>query len=621
MYWLKNHKWLVIAAIIIAGPGLVLATTLPNLSALTGAGTASTDLVIIADIDAVADKKQTIAEHAIAIAANFADNAITGSDVTAATDSAEGVVELATDAETATGTATDRVTTPANITSLAHITISSTDILSNKTLIDDSNVVHAEEVFVRVRNTSGGTLTAGTAVYASGYNVGQDLVEVDKADADDPAKMPALGLIEADISNNASGHVTLSGDVADFNTSTFTVLDELYVSTTAGVLTATRPTAAGTEVQKIAIVTRDHGSFGLVEVFGAGRANDIPNTFATDFDLNADLTASATAEIDMALTDSTAGEGIVLPQHATVCPASTVAGQICLEVDADILHISDGTALRPYLPAGAFSSDILVGVTGATTIQTNAVDSAEITSGAVDEDHLAATLTFDDGDLLDFGTFVTSNSEGIMMPAHATDCSTATAEAQLCWEEDANAFFVGDGSAALRISPGGVQTLWLPADEWKPATTNGATALAQTETTALRPDIIHLGFAAAADDFAQMAVAFSPAWDLGTVTFQVYWAHSGGSTFNVDWALECVAVTNDGTIDVVYGTPVVVEDVGGTTEDLYITPESGAVTCGGTPADGKITFFQIYRDTSGDDLDVDADLIGVKILFTTDSAL
>ncbi len=165
----------------------------------------------------------------------------------------------------------------------------------------------------------------------------------------------------------------------------------------------------------------------------------------------------------------------------------------------------------------------------------------------------------------------------------------------------------------------GTRSLWIPALEWTPTVTDGATALASTETTATRPDIKHLGFAAAADDFAQAAVAFPTAWDNGTVTFKAYWAHAGGSTFTIDLGLQCVTVTDGETMDVAYGTAVIVEDTGGTGEDLYITPESAAITCGGTPADGELTEFQIYRDVSGDDLDVDLDLIGVKILYTVDA--
>lgn len=181
--------------------------------------------------------------------------------------------------------------------------------------------------------------------------------------------------------------------------------------------------------------------------------------------------------------------------------------------------------------------------------------------------------------------------------------------------------------SANMFAPGGAigkQTLYLPADEWTPTVTNGADAYASAETTALRPDVNHLGFATAADDFAQASVGFSPAWNLGTVTFQVIWSHASTSTpFGVTWVLQCVSVSNDGTIDVAFGTGVTVDDTGGTTEDLYVTAESGAVTCGGTPADDDLTYFQLFRDVSdaNDDLAIGADMLGVKIFFTTDTAL
>jgi len=94
-----------------------------------------------------------------------------------------------------------------------------------------------------------------------------------------------------------------------------------------------------------------------------------------------DIVAGATDQLDMSATDSTAGEGLVLPQHATECPASTDAGAICLEVDADTIWISDGTALRPDLPAGAFSGDATVYNTGTVAIQANSVALTTDTTG------------------------------------------------------------------------------------------------------------------------------------------------------------------------------------------------------------------------------------------------
>ncbi len=76
------------------------------------------------------------------------------------------------------------------------------------------------------------------------------------------------------------------------------------------------------------------------------------------------------------------------------------------------------------------------------------------------------------------------------------------------------------------------------------------------------------------------------------------------------------------TIDVAYGTAIVVDDAcQGAAEELYVTAESGAVTIAGTPADNDLTYFRIFRDVSdgNDDMAEDARLIGIKLFYTTDA--
>ena len=73
--------------------------------------------------------------------------------------------------------------------------------------------------------------------------------------------------------------------------------------------------------------------------------------------------------------------------------------------------------------------------------------------------------------------------------------------------------------------------------------------------------------------------------------------------------------------DVAYGTAVVVTDnAQGAVEELLVSAESGAVTIAGTPADNDLCYFRIARDVSGDAMDGDARLHGIKIFFTTDAA-
>ena len=125
---------------------------------------------------------------------------------------------------------------------------------------------------INVRNTSGSTIAKGVPVYASGWNAGQIRTTIAKADGDDSAKMPSIGLTATSIANNKNGQVIASGVLSGFDTSSFSNGDSLFVSTTAGALTATRPIVD--DVQKIGIVLRSHASKGVVLISGAGRVND-----------------------------------------------------------------------------------------------------------------------------------------------------------------------------------------------------------------------------------------------------------------------------------------------------------------------------------------------------------
>jgi hypothetical protein len=117
----------------------------------------------------------------------------------------------------------------------------------------------------QVRNTTGATLTKGTAVYISGAT-GQ-IPTVSKALAtSDATSAQTLGLITADIANNSNGYVTITGLVANINTSAYTDGAQLYLSpTTAGTLTDTKPYAPQHLVY-MAIVAHAHPTQGKLIV-------------------------------------------------------------------------------------------------------------------------------------------------------------------------------------------------------------------------------------------------------------------------------------------------------------------------------------------------------------------
>ena len=168
----------------------------------------------------------------------------------------------------------------------------------------------------------------------------------------------------------------------------------------------------------------------------------------------------------------------------------------------------------------------------------------------------------------------------------------------------------------------GKQTIWVPANAMTPTTSNGCAAIATVETTSGRPDLNVLDFDDGADEHAQFSVAFPKSWNLGTITFQVFWTSTATDTDGVSWGLQGVGMADNETQDVAYGTAVVVDDAcQSAAEELYVTAESSAVTIAGTPADDDLTYFRIFRDVSdaNDTAAEDARLIGVKIFYTTDA--
>jgi hypothetical protein len=176
----------------------------------------------------------------------------------------------------------------------------------------------------------------------------------------------------------------------------------------------------------------------------------------------------------------------------------------------------------------------------------------------------------------------------------------------------------GGTVAAVKIA--GKETIWVPAVAMYPNTTNGAAA-AQVELSN-GPEIKVLDFDKDTDEFAQFAVAFPKSWNAGTVTFQAFFTATSTNTGTTAWGLSGVALADSGDLNTAFGTQVVAtaKAHSGTSNDLDVAAESGAVTIAGSPAADEYVFFQISRDVSADDLTADARLLGIKLFFTTSAA-
>ena len=176
------------------------------------------------------------------------------------------------------------------------------------------------------------------------------------------------------------------------------------------------------------------------------------------------------------------------------------------------------------------------------------------------------------------------------------------------------------GTAAVKIA--GTETIFVPAAAMFGTTTNGADSQA-VETTATRPELKVLDFDAGTAEYAQFSIAMPKSWNLGTVTYQVFWSPGNTNTGNAIFGLQGLACTEGDTADAVFGTAIEVTDAGiGTVEDVQMTAVSSAITIAGSPADDDYTFFQLYRDAAdgSDTFTGDARVMGIKLFYTTDAA-
>ena len=127
----------------------------------------------------------------------------------------------------------------------------------------------------KAKNDEGAQITKGQAVYIKG--ISGTVPTVGLADADDASKMPAFGLAFATANDQAEVQIVSFGNLTDVNTSTFSAGDTLFIDTTAGALTATKPTGSTAQLQNIGRVLRSDASAGIIKVGGAGRSAATPN--------------------------------------------------------------------------------------------------------------------------------------------------------------------------------------------------------------------------------------------------------------------------------------------------------------------------------------------------------
>ena len=240
------------------------------------------------------------------------------------------------------------------------------------------------------------------------------------------------------------------------------------------------------------------------------------------------------------------------------------------------------------------------------TIKTNSIDDSAITADKIAN----TTIT---------GAKIANTTIEAAQIANTTITGAKIANTTIENGQIANST-IASGKLAFTAKEAGKESIWVPANAMYPNSTNGCAAIAQTEL-GNGPELKTLDFDKDSDEFAQFAVAFPKSWNEGTITYQAFFTAASTNTGDVVWTLAGTALADNGSLNTAFGTAVATTGKAhsGTSNDLDVTAESGAVTIAGSPSTDEFVFFEIKRDVSEDSLTSDAKLLGVKLFFTTDA--
>ncbi len=467
------------------------------------------------------------------------------------------------------------------------------------------------------------------AVYGAGWNGSTTVAASQNAIYD---KIESLGVL----SDGDKGDITVSASGA-----TWTI--------DAGVVTLAKMANIATD----SILGRATAGAGVPEALTA-----LPFAYTGDVTRPADSNVTTIANNAVTLakmatmaTDSILGRAAAATGNVEVLTALPFAytGDVTRAADSNTTvlaagnagNLNSGTLLAARMPA--LTGDVTSTVnTVSTTIATNAVSSAKFRqSVAKSVVGVTGNATANVGDITGTANqflqinnantalaFVSLSGDATLSDGSMTLSANAVNGKTTDSSPDMSADFAltYDTSAAglkkvlLSLIGAGKQAIFIPASSMAPRTTNPCAALATVETATNRLNYDHLAFDSATQEFAYFDWRAPKAIGTGTFTAMVLWSHPSTTVnFGVVWGLSAAGRSDGDAMEIAFGTAVTATDTGGTTDTLYISPVTSAMTVGGTFAAEDMLKFQISRNPAdgSDTMAVDARLHGLWLIFTT----
>jgi hypothetical protein len=190
-------------------------------------------------------------------------------------------------------------------------------------------------------NGTGSTIAKGSVVYISGAQGQRPSITLSDADTE-IASSKTFGVVAEAISNGTEGFVTTFGIVSGINTSAFTPGDALWLSGTAGALTATKPSAP-THTVFVGYCLSSHASSGRIFVNPQNgyELQELHNVAITSV-ANDDVLKYDSATATWKNTKTLSIQDLTLSGNLTVNGTTTTVNTANLVVSDPLIYIGEG---------------------------------------------------------------------------------------------------------------------------------------------------------------------------------------------------------------------------------------------------------------------------------------
>lgn len=158
--------------------------------------------------------------------------------------------------------------------------------------ITDESITFGTSIIDGKTSVATSSIAKGLPVYIAGFD--SDLHVVELADANGASTFPVVGFTAEPLDSSNSKHIITFGKLTGLNTTntvstlnpggeSWSVGEILFLSTTPGGLTKTRPTGGTTAIQRVAKVLRVDATGGQLFIFNTSRTAGVPNAPINQF--------------------------------------------------------------------------------------------------------------------------------------------------------------------------------------------------------------------------------------------------------------------------------------------------------------------------------------------------